>query len=492
MTVVHRVLHPVPLNSFAEYRKAHGGDGLRAAVERGPDAIISEVAASGLRGRGGAGFPTGRKWRTVRDNRSQILPATVVVNAAEGEPGTFKDRTILRNNPYAVVEGALIAALAVDADTIIVATKLSFEQEAERICAAIEDFRRAGWTGGLRLEVFQGPNEYLYGEETALLETVDGRYPLPRIAPPYRRGVDEIVTTAAAVSSGSGLSARVEMAGPSEALVAPPALVDNVETLGNIPRILARGAPWFRTVGTDESPGTIVCTVTGSVRRHGVGEFIMGTPLQEVIETLGEGPRPGRRIVGVQPGVSNGFIPAWRLDTPVSYEALARIGSGLGSGGFIVLDDADDLVAVAAGASRFLSIESCGQCTPCKLAGLRISALLAKLAGSQTTKADLAALEDYLKVVTDSARCSLATQQQTVVRHLLEHAHASVDAHLDGRAAPRPPMLIAELVDLRDGLAHVDEHHRNKQPDWSYDNITSGKTPAARLGEHRAPEPLDR
>ena len=157
MAVVHRVLHPVPLNSLDEYRKAHGGDGLRAAVGRGPDAIIDEVAASGLRGRGGAGFPTGRKWRAVRDNRSQILPATVVVNAAEGEPGTFKDRTILRNNPYAVLEGALIAACAVDADTVIVATKLAFEQETARLCAAIDEFGRAGWSGGVRIEVFRGP-----------------------------------------------------------------------------------------------------------------------------------------------------------------------------------------------------------------------------------------------------------------------------------------------------------------------------------------------
>ena len=357
------------------------------------------------------------------------------------------------------------------------ATKVAFELEAERLCAGIDEIRRAGWADGIRFEVFQGPHEYLYGEETALLETIDGRYPLPRIAPPYRRGVDEVVTSPAALFSDSGFSARVEMAGPSSELIAPPALVDNVETLANVPRILARGAAWFRTEGTEESPGTIVCTITGSVRRHGVGEFIMGTSLAEVIEALGGGARPGHRLIGAQPGVSNGFIPAWRFDTAISYEALARIGSGLGSGGFIVLDDSDDLVAVAAGTSRFLAIESCGQCTPCKLGGLRISALLAKLAGSQATDTDIAALRDYLSVVADSARCSLASQQQTVVTRLLDHATASIDAHRNRRATAQEPTLIAELVDICDGIATIDNRHRDKQPDWTYDPIRIRKDP---------------
>src|SRR5262249_31547640 len=149
----------------------------------------------------------------------------------------------------------------------------------------------------------------------------------------------------------------------------PPALVDNLETVANVPRILARGAEWFRSEGTDESPGTIVCTVTGSTQRAGVGEFEMGTPLRTVIDELGGGARPGREIRAVLPGVSTGFIPASALDTPISYEALAAIGSGLGSGSFCVFDDSDDLVAATAGAIRFLAVESCGQCTPCKQDG---------------------------------------------------------------------------------------------------------------------------
>lgn len=241
-----------------------------------PDELIAVVDASGLRGRGGAGFPTGVKWRTVRDNRSASQRTSVVVNGAEGEPGTFKDRALLRMNPYEVLEGALIAARAVDADQVIFGLKASFGPELQRLRLAIEEARRAGWTAGVEVVVFEGPNEYLYGEETALLESIDGRYPFPRLAPPFRRGVRETVESADDVDSGSNLPAHVEMAGQGGE--AAPTLVDNVETLANVPRIIARGADWFRTEGTAESPGTIVCTVTGSTQRHGVGEVMMGNP----------------------------------------------------------------------------------------------------------------------------------------------------------------------------------------------------------------------
>jgi NADH-quinone oxidoreductase subunit F len=491
MTLVHRVLHPTSIGSLDEYVAARGGRGLEAARGLGADEIISEVDASGLRGRGGAGFPTGRKWRTVRDNAAQVERTSVVVNAAEGEPGTFKDRTILRNNPYRVLEGALIAAHAVDADQIVVATKEAFTVEVDRLRAAIADIERAGWCEGIDIEVSLGPHEYLYGEETALLETIDGRYPFPRIAPPYRRGVREVVESPADVNSGSGLSAHVEMAGPSHETDAPPALVDNVETLANVAQILARGAAWFRTVGTAESPGTIVCTVIGATRRHGVGEVAMGTPLREVIDEIGGGARPGRQIRAVLPGVSSAFIPASALDTPASYEALAAIGSGLGSGGFMVFDDTDDLVAVAAGVARFLAVESCGQCSPCKLDGLRISELLDDVRRSEAGADELDELRKRIATVVDGARCSLATQQQSVVASLLDRFPGDVDAHLDGKTPPGRPELVAELVDIDDGVARIDEHHLAKQPDWTYDATDSGKTPAERLGEHREPEQLD-
>jgi NADH-quinone oxidoreductase subunit F len=491
VTLVHRVLYPTSIDSLAEYEKVRGGAGLAAARACEPEEIIAEVEASGLRGRGGAGFPTGRKWRTVRDYCSGFERTSVVVNAAEGEPGTFKDRTILRNDPYQVLEGALIAARAVGADQVIVATKHAFWAEVERLQAAIGEIKAAGWCDGIVLEIFEGPKEYLYGEETALLETVDGRYPFPRIAPPYRRGVREVVESAADLATKSGLSAHVELAGPGADTEAPPTLVDNVETLANVARILARGADWFRTEGTPESPGTIVCTVTGSVVRHGVGEVIMGTPLREVIELIGGGARPGRSIRAVLPGVSSKFIAASALDTPVTYEALAAIGSGLGSAGFVVFDDSDDLVAVSAGVARFLAVESCGQCSPCKLDGLRIAELLAATTRGEADAHDVAELRSRIATVADSARCSLATQQQVIAASLLEQFADDVDAHLDGRAHSTAPRLVAELVDIDDGMASVDVGHGDKQPDWTYDAVDSGKTPAERLGEHRGSEELE-
>ena len=485
MTLVHRVLFPHPIADLDEFLARGGGQGLEAARKADPDALIAEVLAAGLRGRGGAGFPTGIKWRTVYDNRSPVLPSSVVVNGAEGEPGTFKDRTILRNNPYEVVEGALIAARAVGAAYVIFGVKRSFEEEVARLKTAVAEIEAAGWSQGVEFEVFEGPNEYLYGEETALLETIDGRYPFPRIAPPFRRGVTEVVLTEADARSHSGLSAHVEMAGAGSDTGAPPTLVDNVETLANVPRIISRGADWFRTEGTEKSPGTIICTVTGSTRRHGVGEVIMGTPLREVIEEIGGGPRPGRRIKAVLPGVAQGLIPEALLDTPVTYEDLAAIGSGLGSGGFIVFDDSDDLAAVAAGVSHFLAVESCGQCTPCKQDGLQLAGLMAKVCRSEAGDHDMALIQKRVSTVGDSARCYLATQHQNVLSNVLEHFPEDIQAHLSGRAPAVEPELIAELVDIVDGTAVWDEHHRDKQPDWSYDEEYSGQVPAERYGEHR-------
>jgi len=485
VTLVHRILYPTPIASLDEYLEARGGLGLERARDLEADAIIAEVLASGLRGRGGAGFPTGRKWRTVRDNCSSFERTSVVVNAAEGEPGTFKDRTILRNDPYQVIEGAVIAALAVGADQIVIATKQRFTVEVARLRAAIAEVERAGWLDGVGLDVYEGPAEYLYGEETALLEVLDGRYPFPRIAPPYRRGIDEVVESPGDVGTQSGLSAHVEMAGPTADAEAPPTLVDNVETLANIPRIIGRGAAWFRTEGTAESPGTIVCTVTGSTRRHGVGEVIMGTPLREVIDEIGGGPRDGRQICAVLPGVSNAFIDATDLDTPVSYEHLAAIGSGLGSAGFIVLDDTDDLVGIAAGAVRFLAVESCGQCSPCKLDGVRIAELLDRAVRETAGAHDLDELRTRVATVADGARCSLATQQQVIAGTLLERNLPLVRAHVERAAPPTVPTLIAELIGIDDGVARVDEHHALKQPDWSFDAVDSGQSPAARFGEHR-------
>jgi NADH:ubiquinone oxidoreductase subunit F (NADH-binding) len=412
----------------------------------------------------------------------------VIVNGAEGEPSTFKDRAILRANPYQVLEGALIAARVMAANEVVVALKRSFRREVERVRAAIEELRDAGWCDGIEMRVFEGPDEYLYGEETALLEALDGRWPFPRIAPPWRRGEREVFESEADRDSESGLSAHVLMAGSAPELVAPPALVENVETLANIPRIVDEGEAWFRMEGTQDSPGTVVCTVTGSTVRSGVGEVAMGTPLRDVIDAIGGGPRPGRRIRAVLPGVSSAFVTEADLDVPVSFEGFAGIGSGLGSAGFFVCDDGDDLVAVTAGASRFLAVESCGQCTPCKQDGLRLSELLADLCRQRGDATTIDLLRTRAETVTEGARCALATEHQTVVRALLDRFDDDVHAHLRGTVAPTEPREVSELLDIEAGVATIDGMQKRKQPDWSYDERWSGAAPADLHADHRLHE----
>jgi NADH-quinone oxidoreductase subunit F len=489
VTLVHRVLHPSPITSLAEYVERGGGRGIEAATELRPQRLIALVRASGLRGRGGGGYSTGRKWQTVARNRSPVEPSTVVVNGAEGEPGTFKDRTILRTNPYPVIEGALIAAKAVGADLVIIALKRSFEVEVARVRAAVDEITAAGWSRGIQIEIFEGPDEYLYGEESALLETIQGGYPFPRVSPTFRRGVFKL-PVAEAEASHDGIrigTADIHTTTSAAAAHVAPALVNNVETMANIPRIVARGPAWFRTVGTKRAPGTLVCTVTGSTRFHGVGEVRIGTPLGEVIEVIGGGPRPGRWIKAVMSGVANPVIPFAHLDTPVSYEGLAGIGSGLGSSGFIVFDDTDDMVAVAAGTARFLGIESCGQCVPCKQDGLVLADLLAKVGRNEGSDHDLAMILRRLVTVTDRSRCYLATQQQNAVGSIIEKFAEEFAAHVAGTRPAVEPLLVAELVDIVGGVAVLDERHRHKRPDWSYDAVYSGKVPAESLPGTPAP-----
>jgi NADH:ubiquinone oxidoreductase subunit F (NADH-binding) len=388
-----------------------------------------------------------------------------VVNAAEGEPGSFKDRAIVRANPFRVVEGALIAARAVDAPRVVIAAKASFRPEIERLRTAIVAIEAAGWAPDVTVDIVEGPSHYLFGEETALLEVVAGRMPFPRIAPPYRRG-DTASDELASPGGGEG----------------PPALANNVETIANVPGILAHGVDWFRELGTESSPGTTVVTITGSTRRHGVAEVPMGTPLMEAIEQIGGGARKGRELVAALSGVANPILPASRFDTPLGFDELRAVQSGLGAAGFIVFDDEVDLVAVAHGVTRFLSVESCGQCRPCKQDGRQAEVLLAGIRRSEATERDLAQLEDRLLTVTDGARCFLANQTQQVAGSILQHCPDTIQSHLDGRVDAAPGHLIAPIVDIVDGEVVLDESQWTKQPDWTHDEVDSGQPPAEKYG----------
>jgi NADH:ubiquinone oxidoreductase subunit F (NADH-binding) len=355
---------------------------------------------------------------------------------------------------------------------------------------AIDQLQRSELADGVAIDLVEGPPEYLLGEETALLEAIDGRDPFPRIAPPYRRGVDEVVETVEDLTSESGLSAHVEMAGAGAETGAPPTLVDNVETLAHVTVALADGADAFRGVGTDLSPGTLVCTVSGCVKHAAVGEFAMGTPLREIIDRLGGGPRPGRSIRAVLQGAAAAIITADRLDTPASWEGMEAIGSGLGAAAFIVLDDATDLTAVAASVSRFLAVESCGQCTPCKQDGLLISDALERVVTAHGNDDDLAVVRKRVDTVAYGARCSLATQHQLVIASFLTAFGREIEARID-RGGPRgEPVPIVPMLDLRGGVATLDTAFSRKQPDWTFGSHWSGKSPADRLDDHRAHETL--
>jgi NADH-quinone oxidoreductase subunit F len=454
MSKIRRILDPEPVGKLADYVRDRGGEALASAAQVAPGVLIDTVNDAGLRGRGGAGFPTGRKWATIARSR-QGASIPVVVNAAEGEPGTFKDRTLLRRNPYRVLEGACIAARAVGADSVIVAIKASFTHEIERLTEAIEEITAAGWTDGLAVSVVVGPGEYLFGEETAMLEVIGGKPPFPRVVAPYRRGV--------------AISSRGQ--GPQhEGTVA---LVDNVETLANVPGIVLEGAAWFRSVGTDDSPGTIVCTVTGDTERAGVGEYAMGTRLGEVLDELGGGPRAGTSVIAVLGSVSGPPLDGSALGTPLSYEAMAAAGSSLGAAGFIVVGSDTPIRAVAAGVARFLGIESCGQCVPCKRDALAV-------AEAMRTNGDRGAIDDALTTVSSGARCALAGQTERVVGGLERLADSLGEP--DGPVEPYP---IVPMVDLVDGRAVLDTSHLDKRADWTTagDEPDSGHWPTERLAD---------
>jgi NADH-quinone oxidoreductase subunit F len=439
-----------------------GGQGLLRARELGRAGVVDAIERSGLRGRGGAGFPAGRKWASIRAGGPEVGDRYVVANGAEGEPGTFKDRMLMRRNPYQVVEGVAIAATAVGAVGAYIALKASFEPEIAAVSRALTEMADAGLVGDVPITLVTGPDEYLFGEEKGLLEVIEGEDPLPRLFPPYVYG---LFTT----SPQMGWSAGVDLSSDGPAIPSSnPTLVTNVETLANVAPILGHGPEWYRGLGTNQSPGVVICTVVGDVRRAGVAEVALGTPLGEVIERIGGGALPGRSVKAVLSGVANGVLPGDRLDAPVSYEGLEAAGGGLGSAGFIVYDDTTDMIAVARMVSQFLYVESCGQCPPCKFGTGSVTAILDRILAGDGSVHDVEVMAARLDTVADSNRCYLPVQEQLVVRSILSGFAEELDAHLSGRAGPVEQAPLPKLVDIRDGVAVYDERHARKQPDWTY------------------------
>lgn len=445
-----------------------GGRGIERARQLGPAATIELISKSGLRGRGGGGFPTGRKWAGIAAQRGDRR--YLVCNGAEGEPGTFKDRALIRANPYQLVEGVIIAAAAIDAHDVYICLKASFEREIDLVKRAVEEFQDAGLCDGCSVTIVAGPEEYLFGEEKAMLEVIEGNEPLPRWLPPHIHG---LFATAPQLGWESRATDDSHGDGPG----AHPTLVNNVETLSNVCHILVRGADWFRSMGTAESPGTMVATVVGDVVAPDVGEIEMGTPLGAVIDAVGSGVKPGRTVKAVFSGVANAVITPEHLDAAVSYEGLAAVGSGMGSAGFIVYDDTTCMVETAYRLSRFLSIESCGQCPPCKLGSSAITEHLERIHLGTGGDDDLAVIGGWLDRVTDGSRCFLASEERILVSSILRAFPDEFAEHIETGRCPHPRRLpIPKLIDLADGTAVYDESFWRKRPDWTYDAIAETDT----------------
>ncbi len=441
-----RLLPPEPVTDLDAHLATGGGTGLTGALALPPDAVIDELEAAGLRGRGGAGFPTATKWRGVRataaDTGSRI---DLVANAAEGEPGTYKDRTLLEQQPYAFLEGLCIALHASGAHSAYVGIKEAFTGPLERLTDALDEVREAGWPGAERIAVVTGPDAYLFGEETGMLEVIEGNLPLPRIVKPFEAGLH--ATTSA----------------PN------PTIVNNVETLSHVARILANGSDWFREAGTSDSPGTMVFTVVGDVANPGVYELSLGTPLRTLLEDVAG----GDDIKVVYSGVSTAVITPDLLDTPLCFDRMSEAGVGLGSGGFIVYDSSRSIVDVLHVLMNFLAVESCGQCNACKLGTGAMAAILARIQRGEAEQTDLETLLKRSHTVTDQNRCYLPVGAQLMVGSTVERFVDEFVATVE-RGEPTPadlPTPLVEHIDEDTGAVTFPSRYHLKQTDWSYADV---------------------
>jgi NADH-quinone oxidoreductase subunit F len=458
----HVVLSGDPVTSVAAYRARGGGEGLRVARSIGPWRTAEEVTLSGLRGRGGGGFRTGRKWLSILDASRDDERRFVVANGAEGEPGTFKDRAILRHNPYQVIEGLAIAALTVRASHAYLAVKASFTREVDNLRRALIEMRAVGLAGDVPISLVLGPDSYLFGEEKALLEVVEGEDPLPRRDPPYLHGL---------FASGPQMGWTARDGGDAGGEAANPTIVNNVETLAAVPHVLANGAEWYRALGTWDSPGTMVFTVVGDVVHPGYAELELGTTIRDIIDHVGGGLHSGRSVKAVFSGVANGAMTADHLDVPATYEDLATIGSGLGSAGLIVYDDTADMVAVARMFARFLHVESCGQCGACKLHSGTISDTLERLEHGAANDRDIQELGAGLQMVTDQNRCYLPVELQTVIASILREFPEDFATHLEATPTPSRLYRLPKIIDMTDGTVTYDTRTALAQSDETDVNV---------------------
>jgi NADH:ubiquinone oxidoreductase subunit F (NADH-binding)/(2Fe-2S) ferredoxin len=400
--------------SIDDYIADGGYQGLEQALTRmKPEEVIREILQSGLRGRGGGGFPTGRKWELT--SKIQGPEKFIICNGDEGDPGAYMDRSVLEGNPHAVIEGMLIAGYAIGATSGWFYVRAEYPLAVERLDKAIKAARRYNLLGkdimgrgvDLDLDIRLGAGAFVCGEETALIASIEGKRGNPTPRPPYP-----------AVKGLWGM----------------PSCVNNVETLANVPTIIKRGGAWFASMGTEKSKGTKVFALTGKVRHSGLIEVPMGISLRRIVESIGGGTATGKKIKAVQTGgPSGGVIPDRELDLPVCYDELKKLGSIMGSGGMIVMDEDDDMVDIAKFYLGFTVDESCGKCSPCRIGGKQLLILMEKIAAGRGDPEDL---ENLGRLATAMKRASLCGLGQTAPNPVLSTLNFFLDEY---RARLRKP-----------------------------------------------------
>ncbi len=369
------------------YLENGGYEGLKKALNMSPAGVTNKVKASGLRGRGGAGFPAGVKWGFIPKD---IFPKYIVVNADESEPGTFKDREIMTFNPHQLIEGIIITAFAVGAETSYIYGRGEFRALfSGRLQEAVDEAYEKGFLGenilgsgfSMELHLHLGAGAYICGEETALLNSLEGHLGQPRSRPPF--------------PAVAGLYAK-------------PTVINNVETLTNVPPIVVNGSSWYRRFGTERSPGTKIFSLSGRVNKPGNYELPLGTPIRYLIEECGGGIIDGKEVKGILPaGASSAIIGPDKLDTPMDYEAMAAAGTMLGSASFIILDETVDAVWAAEKNIKFFKHESCGKCSPCREGTYWLAHVFDKLRHGRGTKQDVELLETIIHQMEGNTFCLL-------------------------------------------------------------------------------------
>ncbi len=415
-------------DNIEEFIAANGYEALgKVLTEMTPDGVIDIIEHSGLQGRGGAGFPAGRKWRFVRAAKSK--EKYIVCNADESEPGTFKDRIVLEGDPHLIIEAMAIAGYALGAEEGYIYIRGEYGLAFRRLEKAILQAKEFGFLGknifgtdfNFNIHVHAGAGAYVCGEETALLESLEGKRGEPRSRPPYP------------VTNG---------------LWNKPTLINNVETLANIPPILRHGAEWYRSFGTPSSPGTKVYTIMGNVNFSGVIEVPMGITLREVINIYAKGMKPGSTLKLAQTGGSSGsVIPAALQDTPMDFESFRKAGVSLGSGALLICDQNTCIVDLVKVLLQFFRFESCGKCTPCRVGSQRAYEIVERISQGQGRLEELDQLLDVAGEMERASNCGLGQTAATPIRDMLKYFRTEVEAHIRLRVCPTGVCELTEEIE---------------------------------------------